>query len=276
MNPAEQLIALGFEDVQSTDDDRGVLIDEVGIEELSYPVSVERRDGSLQQTVSDVNMTVQLAHHRRGIHMSRLVEVLDAHAESIGPSGFREMVAETRLRLDSKHSRVALRFPYFLRRRAPASAISSMARYECCLTGVSRADGTKTEIGVRVPVTSLCPCSKEISDYGAHNQRGYVDISVASPWPGGQASGIWFEDLIEVAESAGSAPIYPLLKRTDEREVTMQAYDNPAFVEDIVRDVVVALRDDIRVASAEVRACNQESIHDHNAVAQLRWERVGE
>ncbi len=132
------------------------------------------------------------------------------------------------------------------------------------------------DIGVRVPVTSLCPCSKEISDYGAHNQRGYVEITATSPWPAGEAAGIWFDDLIEVAEQAGSAPIYPLLKRSDEREVTMQAYDNPAFVEDIVRDVIVALRQDVRVASARVRASNQESIHDHSAVAQLSWERAGE
>jgi MptA/FolE2 family GTP cyclohydrolase len=119
----------------------------------------------------------------------------------------------------------------------------------------------------------LCPCSKEISDYGAHNQRGYVEIEAVSPWSAGEASGIWLDDLIAVAEAAGSAPIYSLLKRSDEREVTMRAYDNPAFVEDIVRDVVVALRADVRVAEARVKATNQESIHDHSAVAEVRWSR---
>ncbi|MDX6608851.1 MAG: cyclohydrolase [Solirubrobacterales bacterium] len=273
MNPAEQLAALGVEDVQATRDERGVLIDEVGIDGLSYPIAVEGRDGDRQQTAAEVSMAVELAHDSRGVHMSRFVEVLDAHAAGMGPDGFREMVKATRYRLGSDFARVKLGFPYFLRRRAPTSEMPSMVRYECTLTGESRGEEIATEVGVRVAVTSLCPCSKEISDYGAHNQRGYVEISATSPWSGGEASGIWFEDLVDVAEAAASAPIYPLLKRSDERTVTMQAYDKPAFVEDIVRDIVVALRTDVRVAKARVRASNQESIHDHNAVAQLQWER---
>ena len=124
-----------------------------------------------------------------------------------------------------------------------------------------------------MPVTSLCPCSKEISDYGAHNQRGYVDIQVKSPWSEGEASGIWIDDLVGIAEDAGSAQVYSLLKRSDEREVTMRAYDNPAFVEDIVRDVVVALRADVRVGEALVTATNHESIHAHSAVAKVHWRR---
>jgi len=275
VNAAEQLIALGVEDVQGTGDERGVRIDEVGIDELSYPIGVEARDGTIQQTVAEAAMTVELAHDLRGVHMSRFVEVLDAHAGAIGPAGFRAMAAETRSRLESERSRVSLQFPYFLSRRAPASEKASMVRYECRLVGESSPRATSVEVGVRVPVTSLCPCSKEISDYGAHNQRGHIEIAVTSPWSDGTASGIWFEDLIEIAEAAASAPVYPLLKRSDERHVTMQAYDNPAFVEDIVRDVVVALREDVRVARARVRARNQESIHDHSAVAQLRWERTG-
>lgn len=275
MNAAERLLALGVEDVQATGDAREVPIDEVGIEELSYPIAVEGRDGGSQQTVAEVAMTVSLAQHLRGVHMSRFVEVLSTHAERIGPSGFREMVAATKAKLESDRSHIALRFPYFLARQAPESGMSAMTRYECRLTGEATERGVAIEVGVRVPVTSLCPCSKEISDYGAHNQRGHVEIAVTSPWETGEAAGIWFEDLIEVAEAAASAPVYPLLKRSDERYVTMQAYDNPAFVEDIVRDVVVRLREDVRVARAKVRACNQESIHDHNAVAQLRWERSG-
>jgi GTP cyclohydrolase IB len=275
MSAAEQMIALGVEDVQGAGDVRGIPIDEVGIDQLSYPLEVIGRGGARQQTVAEVSMTVQLAHHSRGVHMSRFVEVLDAHAREIGPASFREMAEETRSRLGSEYARVELHFPYFLRREAPASGMASMSHYGCRLVGESRSGrAAEVEVGVRVPVTSLCPCSKEISDYGAHNQRGYVEISVASPWPAGMASGIWFEDLVEIAEAAGSAPILPLLKRSDERMVTMQAYDKPAFVEDIVRDIVVELRKDVRVASARVRAVNQESIHDHNAVAQLRWERT--
>jgi MptA/FolE2 family GTP cyclohydrolase len=160
-----------------------------------------------------------------------------------------------------------LGFPYFLRREAPASGAASMNRYDCRLVGGAReGEDFRLEVGVRVPVTSLCPCSKEISDYGAHNQRGHVEIQV-------KGEGLWFEDLIEVAEEAGSAPILALLKRPDERVVTMQAYDNPAFVEDLARDVLVALRNDERVSAAAVSIANQESIHAHEAVARLRWER---
>jgi MptA/FolE2 family GTP cyclohydrolase len=273
MNPTEQLVALGVEDVQGSGDDRGVTIDEVGIEELAYPIVVGGRDGAVQQTVAEVGMTVRLAHDERGVHMSRFVEVLDSYAGEIGPESFPRMTEETRSRLESTSARVALRFPYFLRRQAPASGMSSMVRYECLLTGEATDADAGLEVGVRVPITSLCPCSKEISDYGAHNQRGYVEISVSSGRGVAGNAGIWFEDLVEVAEEAGSAPILPLLKRSDERTVTMQAYDNPVFVEDIVREVLVALRGDERVAAARVRASNQESIHDHNAVAQLQWER---
>lgn len=274
MNGAQKLEALGVEDVQNTLDDRGVLIDQVGIDELSYPISIEGRGGECQQTVSEVCMTVELADHLRGTHMSRFVEVLDDYAGSVGPSSFRAMASEIRSRLESEFSRVSMRFPYFLRRLAPASGMDSLVRYEGHLVSESRPNETTIEIGVRVPVTSLCPCSKEISDYGAHSQRGYVDLTVTSSGSAGEESGIWFEDLVEIAEQAGSAPIYSLLKRSDEREVTMQAYDNPAFVEDIVRNVVVALREDVRVASAIVRVSNQESIHDHSAVAEVRWERA--
>jgi GTP cyclohydrolase I len=154
------------------------------------------------------------------------------------------------------------------------SGLSALVRYEGRLEATATDGGIEIVAGVRVPVTSLCPCSKEISDYGAHNQRGYVEIEVRSPWSDGDASGMWIDHLVTVAEDAGSAPIYSLLKRTDERMVTMQAYDNPAFVEDIVRDVIVALRGDIRVAEARVKATNHESIHDHSAVAEVRWSRA--
>lgn len=275
MSTAEPLAALSVRDIQGGEDHRGVTIDRVGIDQLSYPIEIGDRDGSSQATVAAVSMGVELIHHSRGVHMSRFVEVLDAYASKIGQTTIRDMADETRTRLGSERSHIEFSFPYFVRRPAPASGIYSMSRYECRLRAES-AEGSPTEleVGVRVPVTSLCPCSKEISDYGAHNQRGYVEIAITSPWPAGTASGIWFEDLLEIAEDAGSAPIHPLLKRSDERLVTMQAYDNPVFVEDIVRDIAVVLREDIRVRSARVSASNQESIHDHNAVAQLHWERA--
>ncbi len=254
-------------DVQGGRDDRGVAIDEVGVHGLSYPIEVVGRDDISQRTVALATMTVELAADRRGVHMSRFVELLDEYFCAISAEGFERLVEGVRGRLDSRLARVELSFPYFLRREAPATGASSMNRYDCRLAGVAaEGEAFVTEVGVRVPVTSLCPCSKEISDYGAHNQRGHVEI-------GAKGEGVWFEDLIEVAEGAGSAPILALLKRPDERVVTMQAYDNPAFVEDLVRDVLVALRNDGRVLAAEVSIANQESIHAHEAVARLRWER---
>lgn len=259
--------ATAVPDVQGGADERGVGIDEVGIDGLSYPVEVAGRDGGSQQTVALATMTVELAADRRGVHMSRFVEMLDEWAGAISAEEFWRLVEGVRERLDSPRARVELSFPYFLRRQAPASGAASMNRYDCRLVGMA-VEGEKSamEVGVCVPVTSLCPCSKEISDYGAHNQRGHVEIRA-------KGDGIWFEDLIEVAEAAGSAPILALLKRPDERVVTMQAYDNPAFVEDLARDVLLALRADERVLAGEVSIANQESIHAHEAIARLRWER---
>jgi GTP cyclohydrolase FolE2 len=265
---AVEATTLGLPDVQAGEDRRGVRIDEVGIEGLPYPVAVEGRGGERQRTVADVAMSVSLAEDRRGVHMSRFVELLDIYAPGVSRAGFEDLTESVRMRLDATDSRVEMAFPYFLRRAAPASGSTSMNRYECRLVG--RAGGGRpvdVEVGVRVPITSLCPCSKEISDYGAHNQRGHVEIAA-------EGAGLWFEDLIEVAERGGSAPILALLKRVDERVVTMQAYDNPAFVEDIVRDVLVALRGDRRIKCARVGVSNEESIHAHNAVARLRWERA--
>jgi GTP cyclohydrolase I len=263
-----QEAALPIPDVQGGYDARGVAIDEVGVGGLSYPVEVVGRDGDAQRTVAEATMTVALAAEKRGVHMSRLVEALDRHAATVSPIGVERLTEEVRERLESQRALVELSFPYFLRREAPASGATSMNRYDCRLVGTAIKGGPfGLEVEARVPVTSLCPCSKEISDYGAHNQRGYIEIRV-------RGDGLWLEDLIEVAEEAGSAPILALLKRTDERVVTMRAYDNPAFVEDLARDVLVALRADRRVQEASVAVANQESIHAHEAVARLRWERA--
>lgn len=268
LSAVEATTTLGMPDVQAGEDHRGVRIDEVGIAGLSYPVAVVGRDGEPQQTVADVAMSVALAEDRRGVHMSRFVELLDIYAPGVSRAGFEELTESVRTRLDATDSRVEMTFPYFLRHAAPASGSTSLNRYECRLVGSAGSGGpVDVEVGVRVPITSLCPCSKEISDYGAHNQRGHVEITA-------EGTGLWFEDLIEVAERGGSAPILALLKRVDERLVTMQAYDNPAFVEDIVRDVLGALKEDRRIEGARVGVTNEESIHAHNAVARLRWERA--
>jgi GTP cyclohydrolase IB len=265
VNPSDQLLRPALEDVQAAPDDRGIEIDEAGVTGVPYPIELTLASGARQQTVAEVSMSARLEPTSRGVHMSRFVETLDANAADISQSSLSKIAEETLERLASQEARVSFRFPFFLRRCAPASGVSSLARYEGVLDARASTEGTATEVTTIVPVTSLCPCSKEISDYGAHNQRGELEVAVEGS--------IWLEELVDYAEAAGSAPLYPLLKRPDERQVTMQAYDKPAFVEDMVRDVILSLRDDPRVTSARVRARNQESIHVHDAVAQARWSR---
>lgn len=266
MNPVEAPL-LG--DVQGLPDDREVAIDAVGIGSLRYPVIVSDRDGQAQRTVASADMDVDLSAAVKGTHMSRFVEVLDGHAGEVGAGRMMAIASELRSRLGSRRARIALTFPYFLERAAPVSELRAMGDYEGHLLGETYTDSARLEVGVRVPVKSLCPCSKEISDYGAHSQRGYVDVRVRCR----PDAPVWLEDLIDLAEQCGSSPVYPLLKRVDERHVTMQAYENPAFVEDIAREAALRLREDARVESFSLRVANQESIHNHEAVARIVWER---
>lgn len=261
MNP---LAAASLEDVQGQVDGRGVTIDGVGICDLRYPIQVSGR-GGIQSTVATVHATVALAAEARGTHMSRFVESL---AERLGPldaTSCASLAEDLCDRLASTQATVGFRFTYFVERDAPVSGLPGLVDVEATLEATA-ADTTSVRVGVRVPVTSLCPCSREISDYGAHSQRGQVEITVVCR-PGETVA---FEDLVDLADASASAPIYSLLKRVDERSVTMTAYENPAFVEDIARDVVVALKPDTRIAEFTVRVVNQESIHNHNAIATIR------
>ena len=186
------------------------------------------------------------------------------------------ILRDLRRKLDAESAHIHLVFPYFLERQAPVSGASALMDYECCFDAAVNGGKDDFVFGVRVPVTSLCPCSKAISDYGAHNQRGYITIDVQTVRDrDNNFALIWFEELIEIAERSASAPVYPLLKRADERYVTMQAFDNPVFVEDMVRNVAVVLRDDSRVAWFRIEALNQESIHNHSAFASVEWNRPG-
>lgn len=262
-----------MEDVQEWPDSRGIDLDSVGVSDLRYPIVVLDRGQSKQTTVAQFNISVRLARHVKGTHMSRFVEVLH---ESRGNISARTMPRVLRIlceRLGTETARLEVRFPYFLDRSAPASGATGLMDYECSFVGEVSPSGDDFVLGVRVPVTSLCPCSKEISDYGAHNQRGYIEIQIRSDIMGGPRSFVWIEELIEIAEFSASAPVYPVLKRPDERHVTMQAYENPMFVEDMVRSVARALQDDVRISWFNVRAENQESIHNHNAFAETSWAR---
>jgi GTP cyclohydrolase IB len=260
-------------DVQAGTDERGVALDDVGISGLRYPATVECADGSTQHTICDAQLTVALAAQTRGTHMSRFVETLHERQDAISPAGVLAIARELADRLSAREAAVVLRFPLFMPRKAPITGCEALLGIDCTLAARTGPEGEELRVGARVPVTSLCPCSKEIADYSAHSQRGYVTIAAWDDrWTNGDA-GLWPEELLTVCDQAASAPIYPLLKRPDERHVTMLAYDRPAFVEDLAREVAIALQTDERIAGFDLEVVNQESIHDHQALARLRWRR---
>ena len=257
-------------DVQAEAPAIAIHLDEAGISDLRYPITVHLTDGSQQPTVATVSFAASVADDTRGAHMSRFVEILHTWRNRIGVSGFFLLLGELSDRLEAEAAVAKLDFPLFLERKGPVSGGGALLAYDCSLEGRLDSQGAQCALTARVPITSLCPCSREISDYGAHNQRGTVAISVAFELSE-DVEVIDFSDLVEVAEDAGSAPVYSLLKRTDERYITMRAYENPAFVEDITRAVAAALRTDSRIRSGHVRVVNEESIHSHNAYAAVSW-----
>jgi GTP cyclohydrolase IB len=257
-----------MEDVQSRSDDRQLPLDRVGVTDLRYPIFVLDRAEGKQETVARLTMSVNLPHHFKGTHMSRFVEVLNEHRGEVTMRTLPAILSELRKKLDAESAHIEVSFPYFLERAAPVSGLKGLMDYECRFVGELNGKSDDFIFSVQVPVTSLCPCSKEISDYGAHNQRGQITIDVRSVrLPDGTPELIWIEELIELAEQCGSAPVYPLLKREDERHVTMQAYNNPVFVEDMVRAVAARLQADSRIQWFRVQAVNHESIHNHSAFA---------
>jgi GTP cyclohydrolase I len=261
-------------DVQSSRDGRGVALDQVGVSDLKYPITVLDREQETQQTIAEVSMSVGLPKEFKGTHMSRFVEVLNQYRGEFTMHTLPDLLQTLRERLEAEQARIEVQFPYFLERTAPVTEKKALMDYDCTFIGKASGEDSTFTLGVTVPVTSLCPCSKEISEEGAHNQRGYVDIKVRSvPNEEGNPTMIWIEELIDIAEGAASAPLYPLLKRPDERHVTMQAYQNPAFVEDITRDVAVRLKGDERVKWFHLQVKNFESIHNHDAFAEVRWSR---
>ncbi len=247
-------------DIQSQADDRHVNIEKVGVNSLRYPIVVEDRDNKVQSTVADLNIYVDLPHHRRGTHMSRFVEVLNQYHQDFFADQLEKFLIELKEVMKAQAAYVDVSFPYFMRKTAPVSEIASLMSYDCCFNAKYN-DTYELWIGVVVPVTTLCPCSKEISEFGAHNQRTNITIRLC------YHEFIWLEELIEIAESVASAQIYPLLKRPDEKYVTEHAYENPRFVEDIVREIAGILKNDPRVKKFYVEACSFESIHAHNAYA---------
>ncbi len=263
-----------MEDVQNRPDSRGIPLDKVGVKDLRCPIIVLDRAVKQQHTVATVSMSVSLPDHFKGTHMSRFVEVLNGHRGEITMRTLPTLLHDLRARLNAERAHVELHFPYFIERAAPATGASAQMDYQCAFVGEATNADTDFVLQVEVPVTSLCPCSKEISEDGAHNQRGHITIALRTENDAsGEPALFWIEDLITIAEQSASAPVYPLLKRADERHVTMQAYDNPVFVEDMVRAVAQTLALDERVAWFHVAAVNMESIHNHNAFAEIEWRR---
>lgn len=268
MNPQ----ALPLADVQNRQDLRGIAIDRVGVRDLRYPIIVMDRAQGQQHTVAQISLSVSLPHHFKGTHMSRFLEVMNEHRGEVTVASLPALLRDLRERLVAEAAQIKVQFPYFMERAAPVTAATGMMDYDCRFVGTLGEAELDFVLGVRIPVTSLCPCSKEISDYGAHNQRGHIDISLRTePDASGHPQVVWIEEVVDLADSCASSPVYPLLKRPDERHVTMQAFDNPAFVEDIVRDVAVRLRQDPRINWFKVDVINQESIHNHNAFAEVEW-----
>lgn len=263
-------------DVQSYEDDRNIPIDQVGVSDLRYPITVmdPKGKGGKQNTVANLSMTVSLPHHFKGTHMSRFIEVLNDHRGEVTMRTLPDILHALKKQLEAEAARIEVTFPYFLEKVAPESKAVGLMEYECSFVGESNGVGDDFVFSVKVPVTSLCPCSKEISARGAHNQRGYVTIEARSCCgDDGIPEIIWIEELIDLAESSASAPVFALLKRADEKAVTEMAYDNPVFVEDIVRGVAQKMMADQRVDWFRVNVVNHESIHNHSAFAKLEWQR---
>jgi GTP cyclohydrolase I len=262
-------------DIQNNADNREIPIDKVGVCNLRYPIVVLDRRRESQSTTAAISMSVNLPHQFKGTHMSRFIEVLNQHRGEVTMRTLPLILDDLKTKLHARSAHVEVAFPYFLERCAPVSGATALMDYQCQFTAEANGSASSFMLSVVVPVTSLCPCSKAIADYGAHNQRGEVIIEVRPrPSAEGGAAMIWIEELIQVAESSASSPVYALLKRPDERHVTMQAYDNPVFVEDIVRNAAIKLQADERVQWFRVRALNHESIHNHDAFAEITWERT--
>jgi GTP cyclohydrolase I len=255
-------------DVQGLEDSRRLAINKVGIKSIRHPVRVAERGGGVQHTIATFNMYVALPHHFKGTHMSRFVEILNAHEREISVDAFRKMLREMAKRLDAAAGHIEMTFPYFVNKAAPVSGVRSLMDYEVTFIGEIAEGKESFTMRVVVPVTSLCPCSREISDYGAHNQRSHVTISARTKGL------VWIEELIDYAEGEASSELYGLLKRPDEKFVTERAYDNPKFVEDMVRDVAAALNKDARIEWYLVESENFESIHNHSAYAQIERDKT--
>ena len=259
-----------MEDVQNRKDTRQIPINKVGIKDIRHPVRVADRSGGEQHTIANFNMYVNLPHNFKGTHMSRFVEILNNHEREISVKSFKDMMVEMTERLEAESGHIEMSFPYFVNKKAPVSGVMSLMDYEVTFIGDIIKGDNQLTIKVLVPVTSLCPCSKKISDYGAHNQRSHVTVTAKIK------DFVWIEEIIDLVEQEASCELYGLLKRPDEKAITERAYDNPKFVEDMVRDVAARLNEDDRIVSYIAESENFESIHNHSAYALIERDKSKE
>lgn len=267
---------ISIKDVQKCEDIRGIDIQNVGVNEVKLPFLIKKKEGGFQHVLANICFTVALPRKYKGTHMSRFLEILNPWRDKPIAEGEIELILKEAItKLVAKSAEITIKFTYFLAKKAPISQKESYLDVECVFHGKFNQELKMPfafTLGVQIPFTSLCPCSKEISDYGAHNQRGKMTVNVRFFEP---SACIWIEDLVAILEHEVSCPIYPLLKREDEKFVTEKAYDNPKFVEDILRDVILALRSLKGLEYFSVICENFESIHNHNAYAS-HAEYIGE
>ena len=255
-----------IEDVQNLADIRQIAIDKVGIKSIRHPVKVKDKTGGVQHTIAMFNMYVHLPQHFKGTHMSRFVEMLNINEREISVENFQIILSEMASRLEAQSGYIEMTFPYFVNKSAPISGVKSLLDYEVTFIGEIKNGKHDIKVKVLIPVTSLCPCSKKISAYGAHNQRSHVTVTI------GLKKFMWIEDMVAMVEAQASSELYGLLKRPDEKYVTERAYDNPKFVEDMVRDIATSFNNEPRIKSYVVECENFESIHNHSAYACISSE----
>lgn len=255
---------MSLPDVQSEQDRREIPLAKVGVKGLEYPIQLRDKVKKVQYSTARADLFANLPHHFKGTHMSRFVEIFHSYREDLSMPRFLEMLSEIKRELKAESAFGAIEFPYFIEKKAPVSQLPGIMSYRCRYQG--RVNETKLfNVAVSVPVSTLCPCSRAISDRGAHNQRGIITVELElGPF-------FWFEDIITLVESAASSPVYSLIKREDEKFLTEQAYDNPKFAEDMVRDVYAKIRDMGQFPRFSVEAENFESIHNHSAYAYAKF-----
>ena len=251
-------------DIQEEIDERGILLNHVGIKNLRYPIRVLEKSSAYQNSVASINMFVELDEKKRGIHMSRLIELLHEWNSTVSYETLKTLLRRMKESLESEQAYIEMNFPFFVKKCAPVTNKEGLVDYEYYIAGrLDKNDNYELIFKVNVPITSVCPCSKAISDDGAHNQRGEVSITVKT---NGE---LYIEKIIEIAENAASSSVFSILKRPDEKYVTENGFNNPKFVEDIIRDVAISLKQVDYISWFDVSVENFESIHNHNAFARI-------